>query len=59
MGACFSRESDEDRVSARIDKEIGEDLRRLRRECKILLLGKEIWWYLSYLLISNVVFRFG
>ncbi|CAZ82187.1 unnamed protein product [Tuber melanosporum] len=39
MGACFSSESDEDRVSARIDKEIGEDLRRLRRECKILLLG--------------------
>jgi len=49
MGACFSRESDEDRVSARIDKEIGEDLRRLRRECKILLLGKEIWWYLIIL----------
>jgi guanine nucleotide-binding protein subunit alpha len=39
MGNCFSTESDEDRVSARIDKEIGEDMRRLRRECKILLLG--------------------
>ncbi|KAH8155317.1 uncharacterized protein LAJ45_00327 [Morchella importuna] len=39
MGICFSSESDESRVSAQIDKKIEEDSRRLRRECKILLLG--------------------
>ncbi|KAL7273046.1 Guanine nucleotide-binding protein alpha-2 subunit [Rhizina undulata] len=39
MGVCMSNESDESRVSAQIDKKIDEDSRRLRRECKILLLG--------------------
>jgi guanine nucleotide-binding protein subunit alpha len=41
MGMCLSSENEESRKSALIDKGIEEDSRRLRRECKILLLGKE------------------
>jgi guanine nucleotide-binding protein G(i) subunit alpha len=39
MGMCLSSENEESRKSALIDKGIEEDSRRLRRECKILLLG--------------------
>lgn len=44
MGACMSSESSEDlekkKRSRAIDARLEEDSRRLRRECKILLLGK-------------------
>lgn len=44
MGACFSSESDGDaeqkKRSQLIDRKLEEDSRRLRRECKILLLGR-------------------
>jgi hypothetical protein len=43
MGACLSSESNLDveqkKKSQMIDKKLEEDSRRLRRECKILLLG--------------------
>jgi hypothetical protein len=43
MGACLSAESGVDmeqkKRSQMIDKKLEEDSRRLRRECKILLLG--------------------
>jgi guanine nucleotide-binding protein G(i) subunit alpha len=43
MGACFSSEDDSEgkKRSAAIDRTILEDARRLRRECKILLLGMD------------------
>lgn len=43
MGLCMSASSEEaemKKVSQKIDKELEEDSKRLRRECKILLLGK-------------------
>lgn len=44
MGMCFSSESAEDaeqkKRSQMIDRKLDEDSRRLRRECKILLLGR-------------------
>jgi hypothetical protein len=43
MGACMSSNSEEAELkkrSQKIDKDLEEDSRRLRRECKILLLGK-------------------
>lgn len=43
MGSCFSSESTGDaeqkKKSQMIDRKLEEDSRRLRRECKILLLG--------------------
>jgi hypothetical protein len=42
MGACMSTNSEEDEQRKRsqmIDRRLDEDNRRLRRECKILLLG--------------------
>jgi hypothetical protein len=47
MGACGSKEAanedlEQKKRSQAIDKKLEEDSRRLRRECKILLLGKEI-----------------
>lgn len=43
MGSCFSSESTGDaeqkKRSQMIDRRLEEDQRRLRRECKILLLG--------------------
>lgn len=43
MGGCFSSESAVDieskKRSQQIDRKLEEDSRRLRRECKILLLG--------------------
>lgn len=43
MGGCFSSESAADieskKRSQQIDRKLEEDSRRLRRECKILLLG--------------------
>jgi len=42
MGACMSSNTDETEQKKRsqmIDKKLEEDSRRLRRECKILLLG--------------------
>ena len=42
MGACMSTSSDleeQKKRSQQIDKTLEEDSRRLRRECKILLLG--------------------
>lgn len=42
MGLCISSEEREERAhSQRIDKAIEEDSKRLKRECKLLLLGKE------------------
>jgi guanine nucleotide-binding protein G(i) subunit alpha len=41
MGLCLSADEKEDRQrSHKIDKSIEEDNRRMKRECKILLLGK-------------------
>ena len=47
MGACGSSEAgasteamEQKKRSQAIDKKLEEDSRRLRRECKILLLGK-------------------
>lgn len=44
MGSCFSRTSTEDaeqkKRSQLIDKGIEDDSKRLKRECKILLLGE-------------------
>jgi guanine nucleotide-binding protein subunit alpha len=42
MGACMSsngEEADLKKRSQKIDKDLEEDSKRLRRECKILLLG--------------------
>lgn len=42
MGACMSSSSEETeqkKRSQKIDKDLEEDSKRLRRECKILLLG--------------------
>jgi guanine nucleotide-binding protein G(i) subunit alpha len=42
MGACMSSSSEEaeqKKRSQKIDKDLEEDSKRLRRECKILLLG--------------------
>jgi guanine nucleotide-binding protein G(i) subunit alpha len=46
MGSCMStsgEESEQRKRSNKIDKEIEEDSRRLRKECKILLLGMFIF----------------
>jgi guanine nucleotide-binding protein G(i) subunit alpha len=42
MGGCMSSNNDEveqKKRSQAIDKELDEDSKRLRKECKILLLG--------------------
>lgn len=42
MGACMSTNGEETEMkkrSQKIDKDLEEDSKRLRRECKILLLG--------------------
>jgi guanine nucleotide-binding protein G(i) subunit alpha len=47
MGACVSSSSDEveqKKKSQQIDKQLEEDSKKLRRECKILLLGKSTVW---------------
>lgn len=44
MGGCMSSNKDEEdqkKRSQAIDRVLDEDSKRLRRECKILLLGKE------------------
>lgn len=44
MGFCMSKESSEEveqkKRSQMIDRKLEEDSRRIRRECKMLLLGK-------------------
>jgi guanine nucleotide-binding protein subunit alpha len=48
MGICFSSDSGVDldqKRSKMIDKSLEEDSKRLRKECKILLLG---WFFSSY-----------
>ncbi len=44
MGSCLSSQSKEEaeqkKRSQMIDRKLEEDSRRLRRECKILLLGR-------------------
>lgn len=46
MGACMSSggndEGDQKKRSQMIDRGLEEDSKKLRRECKILLLGKDI-----------------
>lgn len=43
MGACFSQSDQQSKIrSEDIDRSLDEDNRRLKRECKILLLGKSI-----------------
>jgi hypothetical protein len=45
MGACMSSNNDlavQKKHSQAIDKQLEEDSKRLRRECKILLLGKPL-----------------
>jgi guanine nucleotide-binding protein G(i) subunit alpha len=42
MGVCLSTDEKQDRDrSQQIDRQLEEDNKRLKRECKILLLGKE------------------
>lgn len=46
MGACFSTEGDDSEARKRtavIDRKIEDDARRLKKECKILLLGNVHW----------------
>ena len=50
MGVCISSESNDEieqkKRSRAIDQVLEEDSKRLRKECKILLLGKlEVWIY--------------
>ncbi len=45
MGSCMStsgEESDQRKRSQKIDKELEEDSKKLRKECKILLLGTSL-----------------
>lgn len=45
MGSCMStsgEESEQRKRSNKIDKDLEEDSKRLRRECKILLLGTSL-----------------
>lgn len=45
MGACMStnnEETEQKKRSQKIDKDLEEDSKRLRRECKILLLGEPV-----------------
>jgi hypothetical protein len=45
MGICMSTNNDDveqKKRSQAIDRKLEEDSRRLRRECKILLLGKQL-----------------
>lgn len=45
MGACMSTNGEETEMkkrSQKIDKDLEEDSKRLRRECKILLLGMSL-----------------
>lgn len=45
MGACVSHDNDgveQKKKSQAIDKILEEDSKRLRKECKILLLGKQL-----------------
>jgi hypothetical protein len=46
MGICMSsadnQDADQKKRSQAIDRKLEEDSRRLRRECKILLLGKQL-----------------
>ena len=45
MGICMSsasEDTDQKKRSQAIDRKLEEDSRRLRRECKILLLGKQL-----------------
>jgi len=45
MGICMSSNNDDveqKKRSQAIDRKLEEDSRRLRRECKILLLGKQL-----------------
>ena len=53
MGACGSKEAgpvdtEQKKRSQAIDKKLEEDSRRLRRECKILLLGKSTMGSMPY-----------
>lgn len=49
MGSCFSSESagdaEQKKRSQAIDRKLEEDSRRLRRECKILLLGRPLTFF--------------
>lgn len=50
MGNCMSAEEKAERErSLAIDKQIEEDSRRFRKECKILLLGMFILYYILYI----------
>lgn len=53
MGACFSAEDKERERSARIDRVIEEDAKRLKKECKILLLG--IYLYIFSIFFEHVI----
>ena len=57
MGACMSSNTDEvekKKRSQAIDKKLEEDSRRLRRECKILLLGTPLQMIRRVRMIANV-----
>lgn len=45
MGVCLSTDEKHDRDrSQKIDRQLEEDNKRLKRECKILLLGRNPVW---------------
>ena len=55
MGACVSsnaEETEQKKRSQMIDRALEEDSKKLRRECKILLLGRYVYsgleWRLTY-----------
>ena len=55
MGACISSHAKDDKVrSDAIDQEIERDRKRLRRECKILLLGDPLQRYIPSI-ITNLL----
>lgn len=54
MGACISSHAKEDKLrSDAIDQEIERDRKRLRRECKILLLGEPLQRYIPSIIINT------
>lgn len=59
MGGCMStnsEESEQKKRSQAIDKTLEEDSKRLRRECKILLLGMLCHFLGVYFCLSNDYF---
>ena len=60
MGICMSTNNEDveqKKRSQAIDRKLEEDSRRLRRECKILLLGKQLEAVAGYLARANIAMQ--